>query len=78
MLIKRVFVYIKDISARAGIFSPVNAYRAGIFSPVNWAGIFHAVAINFEPGLRKILFCVHVLIEQRRNSVISFVMTRKD
>ena len=59
---KQVLVYMKDISARAGIFSPVSAYWAGVSSSVKPAGAVHVIPIQFQPGLRRPLFGAHGVI----------------
>ena len=50
------------IPARAKLSSPVCAYRAGISSPLKRAEILHVIAVKFQPGLKQLLCCVHVVI----------------
>ena len=52
----------KHVSAQTGIFSTVSPYRARIFSPVKRDVIFHVIAIKFQPGLRRPLFYVNLVI----------------
>ena len=48
------------------------------FHPGQTVVIFQLIQCNleFQPGRRRSLFYVHVVIEQRKSSVIMFVMTR--
>ena len=55
----------KDVSARAGIFSLVKR-----------AVVSYVIAVKFKPGPKRPLFCVHIVIWAAEKFVIMFVAIR--